>query len=991
MRSAMRPIRARTSGVTGPRALPPSLAAARRAGAGALPPGAARGVRALVLAAAAALFVFAFTRRSDQNDSAISAATDEPAGATYEPWLHHGHSHAHAHAHDDVRHGHLHADEAEEEWHPSSVETLQCPSFSGPGWRRGAFPTRATVVATEALVVTPEASLPPTLGRLRGGATARVPLAALPLAAVRLTPGASPFADAEAVNLAYINSLDVDRLVFSFRALARVPTAGAQPYGGWEDPGSELRGHFVGHYMSAAAAAFAATGDATVKKQLDDVVAALVACQSADGYLSAFPTELLERYESQTPVWAPYYTLHKILQGLFDAHVHAGSGAALAAALRLARYIGARAAAGVASKGIAFWRECLHAEYGGIPEALRLIGDAAGDRSLEAAARLWDKPCFHGPLAAGGDSLTGLHANTHLPLGPAAAARYAATGEPAFRAAAAALFSLVNTTRSFATGGSSHGELWHAPRELGPLVGPPHEGGTHSAESCATHNALKLAAWLLRVTPDVRYADFIERATLNGILGTLRGREPGRFLYMYPMGTGVSKAGRSQWRESGWSSPTEHFWCCVGTMVESFARLGESIYFEQPAARRLYVMHFVASTARWGAARATLTQRGDTPSWTTPGVNATLLVEFRVDPFPAAQPEGAAGASGVDGAAAVAASASASSATPRASLIVRIPAWASGAGLSATLNGVPLPRDTASGPTPGEFLVVRRAWRAGDTLALRLPLGAGLRAERIADEREPFRRLHALLYGPLVLAALTEGPRALAAAGPTASQLAAASAPVPADARAAMTSLRGCAGNGSPGAGLLLAHGHNGGFDTRLVSTPSEMPGPASRRAGGTDEHAAATWRVLALRSGVVALEASHRPGAFLCADGATAVLRVAEEDSGDVLAPRVPACAEWTPHALPAPQGATAYESVAARGAFLRAALGGALAVTAGGGGESDADACFAHERPMATLPAVAFWARAATPPGRRFLLLPLSDIIDEQYSAYVELQAAE
>jgi hypothetical protein len=989
MRTAMRPIRARSSGVTGPRALPPSLAAARRA-PGALPPGAARGVRLLIAAAAAALLVFALTRRSDDATAAAAAhaaASDEPTVAAYEPWLQHGHAHAHAHAHDHD----AHAGGEDAPWQPSGIETLQCPSFSGPGWRRGAFPTRATVVAVETLVVTPEAALPRTLGSLRGGSSGssggstRMPLSPLPLSAVRLTPGASPFADAEAVNLAYLNSLDPDRLVFSFRALARIPQApGATPYGGWEDPGSELRGHFVGHFLSAAASAYAATGDATIKKRLEDVVAALIACQGSDGFLSAFPTELLERYESQTPVWAPYYTLHKLLQGLYDAHLHAGSAPALRAASRLARYIGGRAAAVVDAKGIEFWRECLHAEYGGIPEALRLIGDATADRSLEAAAQLWDKPCFHGPLAAGGDSLTGLHANTHLPLGPAAAARYAATGEPAFKAAAAALFALVNDTRSFATGGSSHGELWHAPRELGPLVGASHQGGTHSAEQCATHNALKLASWLLRIAPSVSYADFIERATLNGILGAQRGRVPGSYLYMYPMGTGVSKAGRSQWRESGWSSATEHFWCCLGTMVESFARLGESIYFEQYAAKRLYVMHFVPSTARWEAAGgATVTQRGDSASWTAPGGNASLLVELRVDP---ATPSGSNDAT------------SAGVATPRASLVVRVPAWASGVGLSATLNGVPLLRDTPVGPTPGEFLVVRRAWRAGDTLALRLPLGSGLRAERIADEREPFRLLHALLYGPLVLAALTEGPRALAAAGPSLAQLAAASAPVPEEARASFTSLRGCAGTDgaaagsqSPGAGLLLAHGEGGAFDLRMVPNPGEMPGPASRRAGGTDAHAAATWRVVALRSGVVALEASHRPGAFVCADAdGSAALRVSEEDSGDVLAPRVPPCAEWTPHPLPSPSGATAYESVLRRGAFLRAAPGGAIAVTPGDAGASDAAACFAHESPLATLPPVAFWARAATG-GRRFLLLPLSDIVDEHYSAYVELRAAE
>ena len=119
--------------------------------------------------------------------------------------------------------------------------------------------------------------------------------------------------------------LEPNRLVWAFRREAGLPTtapdgSAVEPYTGWEHPGSELRGHFVGHYLSASAMATAATGDAAVTRDSQTVLLALADCQRAhgDGYLSAFPREFFDRFEGQRPVWAPYYTLHKLLQGLLD-------------------------------------------------------------------------------------------------------------------------------------------------------------------------------------------------------------------------------------------------------------------------------------------------------------------------------------------------------------------------------------------------------------------------------------------------------------------------------------------------------------------------------------------------------------------------------------------------------------------------------------------------------------------------------------------------
>src|SRR5690242_14456973 len=81
-----------------------------------------------------------------------------------------------------------------------------------------------------------------------------------------------PYAQAQAANIGYLKRLDPDRLLHVFRVNAGLPSS-AKSYGGWEDPNCELRGHFVGHYLSGCALAFAATGDAELKRRGDRVVA----------------------------------------------------------------------------------------------------------------------------------------------------------------------------------------------------------------------------------------------------------------------------------------------------------------------------------------------------------------------------------------------------------------------------------------------------------------------------------------------------------------------------------------------------------------------------------------------------------------------------------------------------------------------------------------------------------------------------------------------
>jgi hypothetical protein len=129
-------------------------------------------------------------------------------------------------------------------------------------------------------------------------------------------------------------------------------------------------------------------------------------------------------------------------------------------------------------------------------------------------------------------------------------------------------FSLLSSSgRLFVTGGTSTGERW--PRAHNAAYGL----GTETQETCTSYNLLKLARHLYYWTGDVALADYLERNQLNAVLGTQRG--PGEFLYTLPLGRGVSKAASGH----GWGHPQAAFWCCYGSAVESFARLGEDVFF----------------------------------------------------------------------------------------------------------------------------------------------------------------------------------------------------------------------------------------------------------------------------------------------------------------------------------------------------------------------------------------------------------------------------
>ncbi|KAL7174081.1 hypothetical protein ACSBR2_033353 [Camellia fascicularis] len=517
---------------------------------------------------------------------------------------------------------------------------------------------------------------------------------------------------AQQTNLEYLLMLDVDSLVWSFRKTADLPTPGS-PYGGWEAPNCELRGHFVGHYLSASAQMWASTHNDTLKEKMFALVSVLSACQDkmGTGYLSAFPPEQFDRFEAIKPVWAPYYTIHKILAGLLDQHIFANNDQALKMVTWMVDYFYNRVQNVIVKYTIERHWLSLNEETGGMNDVLYRLYTITGDSKHLLLAHLFDKPCFLGLLAIKADDISGFHANTHIPIVIGSQMRYEVTGDSLYKEIGTFFMDIVNSSHSYATGGTSVREFWSDPKRLANTLEAENE------ESCTTYNMLKVSRHLFRWTKEMAYADYYERALTNAVLSIQRGREPGVMIYMLPQGKGASKA-RSY---HGWGTKFNSFWCCYGTGIESFSKLGDSIYFEEAGkVPGLYIIQYISSSLNWASGQILLNQKVEPAVSWNPHLHVTLTILSQEGP-------------GLT-----------------STLYLRIPLWTYSNDAKAVLNGQDL-----SLPAPGNFLSVTRKWSAGDKITLELPIS--LRTEAIKDERPEYASIQAILYGPYLLAGLTSG------------------------------------------------------------------------------------------------------------------------------------------------------------------------------------------------------------------------------------------
>ena len=523
---------------------------------------------------------------------------------------------------------------------------------------------------------------------------------------VRLLPGL--FQHRFDLNRRYMLSLKTENLLQNFYMEAGLWVPRSRSYEihwGWEAPTCQLRGHFLGHWLSAAAHIAANTGDQEVKGKADYIVSELARCQKENGgeWAGSIPEKYLDWVARGKAVWAPHYTLHKTLMGLWDMYALGGNSQALEILVKWAGWFHRWSGQFTLEQ----MDEILDVETGGMLEVWANLYGATGEREHAELIERYDRRRLFNPLIAGQDVLTNMHMNTTIPEAQGAARAWEVTGDPRWRQIVEAYWRSGVTERgSYITGAQTNGEVWAPPNELSSRL------GFRTQEHCTVYNMMRLADYLFRWTGDPDYADYWERNLWNGILAQ-QHPDTGMIAYFLPFYAGAEKV---------WGTPTEDFWCCHGTLVQAHTIHTDHIWFEGEGA--LTLSQYIPSEATWQRdgrnVRLRLTQDHQLQSHHRP---ETLAYDLLVQ---ADQP--------VD-----------------LTLRVRLPWWLSGRA-EITVNDQPLRVENR----PSSFVEIQHAW-CQDKLHLVFP--KSLVAVSLPDDPTTY----GFMDGPIVLAGLNPGEHPSAA------------------------------------------------------------------------------------------------------------------------------------------------------------------------------------------------------------------------------------
>ena len=508
-------------------------------------------------------------------------------------------------------------------------------------------------------------------------------------------------------------------------------------HGGWEFPTCQLRGHFLGHWLSAAAVHYHASGDMEIRAKADVIVAELEECQKENGgqWVGPIPEKYFYRIAAGKQVWAPHYTVHKVFMGLLDMYEYAGNQTALRVAENFADWF-YDWSAGYSREE---FDDILDFETGGMLEVwAQLYGFTKKQKYLELMERYYRGRLFD-PLLRGEDVLTNMHANTTIPEVIGCARAYDVTGEEKWRQIVENYWKLAVTERGcYATGGQTCGEIWPPMKKLSARL------GQKGQEHCTVYNMMRLSGFLFRWTGAPEYLDYWERSLYNGIMSqaywksglshgfTSAYPNEGLLSYLLPMQTGSRK---------GWSSKTGDFFCCHGTMVQANAAFNRGLYYQSE--RTIYVSQYFDSETKFRIddTCVTLIQKNDPLTGSAhlssdSSARQSVLEDTRKWPsnpdklVPCIQirtPE-----------------------SVRMTLMIRIPAWAAGKARIYVND-----REAASSDRRSVFIPLERNWEDQDVVRIVLP--RTVKTEPLPDRTD----MMAFLYGPVVLAGLCEEERLL--------------------------------------------------------------------------------------------------------------------------------------------------------------------------------------------------------------------------------------
>jgi DUF1680 family protein len=517
-----------------------------------------------------------------------------------------------------------------------------------------------------------------------------------PLKDVTLLDG--PFKHARDLNIQTLLKYDVDRLLAPFRKEAGLPEK-APLFPNWQG----LDGHVGGHYLSAMAMNYAATGNTECKRRMDYMIAELKACQDANGinnadwgkgYLGGIPNSkglwsTLKNgdFGVYKTAWAPWYNIHKMYAGLRDAYVYTGNEEAKTLFLKFCDW-GIDITSALSDRQM---ETMLDSEHGGINEMYADAYQITGNEKYLATAKRFSHKMLLNAMSSDIDNLDNKHANTQIPKAVGFQRIAELSHDKKFAEAGSFFWQNVTENRSLAFGGNSRREFFPAPSSCIDFV-----NDIEGPESCNSYNMLKLTEDLFRSDPSAKFADYYERTLYNHILST-QHPEHGGYVYFTP-------ARPRHYRV--YSAPNEAMWCCVGTGMENHGKYNQFIYTHNGDS--LYLNLFIASDLNWKEKGVKIEQETKFPDEEQTQLTIT---------------EG----------------------SSRFKLMIRYPSWVKEGALKITING----KTVSYNAHPSSYIALNRQWKKGDVILVSLPM------HNTTEQLPNVPEYIAFMHGPILLGAKT--------------------------------------------------------------------------------------------------------------------------------------------------------------------------------------------------------------------------------------------
>jgi len=483
---------------------------------------------------------------------------------------------------------------------------------------------------------------------------------------VRLLQG--PFSKATKLNIDILLEYEPDRFLAKFRQEAGLEPR-AEHYHGWED--MTIAGHSLGHYLTALCLMYETCGAEEFRERALYITDELELCQKEDGegYIGAFPNgkrileEEVARGEIKAKgfdlngIWVPFYTQHKVMDGLLHVYRTFSCQKALEINVAFADWLHTI----VKDLTNEQLQEMLGCEHGGINESLAELYSCTGNKKHLELSRTFHHQEILDPIIEGKDVLAGKHSNTQIPKFIGLARRYELTGDERDRTGAENFWNMIVHHHSYVTGGNGNHEYLGPPDELNYRL------SDNTTETCNVYNMLKLSEHIFQWTADPEVMDFYERALLNHIRSS-QHPQTGHVIYNLSLDMGGFKV---------YQDP-EGFTCCVGSGMETHSKYSKNIYYHGDD--DLYVVQFIASELTWKEKGVVITQQtafpeADNMSFTIEADKPTIF-----------------------------------------SLNIRYPMWAEN-GIRIRVNG----KDLSIKEEPGSFVKIHRKWKSGDRVELQLP------------------------------------------------------------------------------------------------------------------------------------------------------------------------------------------------------------------------------------------------------------------------------